>query len=61
LIRLETSIEIEGTPDTVWDLFMKPDRYTEFMESSDEMVDATDGVVRSGCVYAVRVGIPPLK
>jgi hypothetical protein len=47
LIRLETSIEIEGIPDTVWDLFMKPDRYTEFMEPSDEMVDAADGVVRS--------------
>jgi hypothetical protein len=47
LIRLETSIETEGTPDTIWDLFMKPDRYTEFMEPPDEMVDAADGVVRS--------------
>jgi hypothetical protein len=61
LIRLETSIEIDGTPDTVWDLFMKPDRYTEFLEPSDEMVDGADGIVKDKYIYTVRGGIPPLK
>lgn len=60
-MRLETSTDIAGSPEAVWDLFMKPDRYTEFMQPADEMIDAADGIVRSGYVYKVRGGIPPIK
>jgi len=60
-MRLETSTEIAGSPEAVWNLFMRPDRYTEFMEPSDEMIDAADGQVKRGYVYKVRGGIPPIK
>ena len=60
-MRIETSIEIAATPDAVWDLMMQPDRYPEFMEPADEMLDLGDGIVKEGYVYKARGGVPPIK
>lgn len=60
-MKLETSTDIAGSPAAVWDLLVKPNRYTDFMQPADEMIDAGDGIVKQGYTYKVRGGIPPIK
>ncbi len=60
-LKSSTAIDINATPNTVWDLLMQPSRYPDLMEPSDEMVDVGDGVVKEGYVYSVNGGIAPFK
>ena len=60
-MRIETSIDISASAESVWDLLMQPTRYPEVMTPSDEITELGDGVVREGYVYKERGGIPPIK
>ena len=60
-MRVETSIDIAASADSVWDLLMQPSRYPEVMTPSDEITELGDGVGKEGYVYKERGGIPPIK
>lgn len=60
-MRNEVSVDVDASPDAVWDLLMQPARYPEIMDPADEMVDIGDGIVREGYVYQVSGGIAPFK
>jgi carbon monoxide dehydrogenase subunit G len=60
-MQTEVSIEIGAAPDAVWGLLMQPDRYPEFMDPAEEMVDLGDGTVQVGYEYSAKGGVPPFK
>ncbi|NNC74193.1 MAG: hypothetical protein HKN93_01655 [Acidimicrobiia bacterium] len=60
-MRIETSIDIDSSPEAVWELLSQPARHPDFATPSDSIVELGDGEVREGYVYKEKGGIPPIK
>ena len=57
-MRLETEVEIEATPERVFDLLLDPARLDEWVTASRGVVDVPDGRLRAGSSFRqhLRVG-----
>lgn len=58
---VETTVEVEATPEQVWTLMCDTRRYAEWVVPTDEVTDPGEGEMGVGYVYRERGGIPPFK
>jgi uncharacterized protein YndB with AHSA1/START domain len=58
---VETSIEIQAPPGTLWDFISDLDRIPEWVTFTDEMLEVPEGEAREGSVYREYGGVGPKK
>lgn len=55
------SIDINSTPDVIWEMLCDPHRYPELADPTDRMLSVPDEEVDVGYVYREYGGVPPFK
>ena len=58
---VRASTEIAAPPERVWELMCAPERYPEFAEPTDRMLEIPEGEFGLGSVYREYGGVPPFK
>lgn len=59
MAKVTTSTMVDTGPEPIWELMCSPDRYPDFVEATDRMVDAGNGDFGVGYVYKEYGGIKP--
>lgn len=57
--QVAASIVIAAGPDPIWELMSDPNRYPDFVDATDRMVDVGNGEFGVGYVYKEYGGIKP--
>ncbi len=58
---VRASTLINTGPEPIWELMNSPERYPDFVEATDRMVDAGSGEFGDGYVYKEYGGLKPFK
>ncbi len=59
--KLEQTDEINAPVDAVWNLLSDVNRYPEWVEATDRIISAPEGLLEAGSEYKVYGGVPPFK
>lgn len=59
--RVETTVQVQATPEQVWKLMCDTHQYAEWVVPTDEVTDPGEGEMGVGYVYRERGGLAPFK
>jgi uncharacterized protein YndB with AHSA1/START domain len=58
---VSSSIDIDASIESLWDLVSDPPRYPEWVASTDRMIEVPKDGLRQGATYKEYAGFPPFK
>ncbi|MBI4261024.1 MAG: SRPBCC family protein [Actinobacteria bacterium] len=59
MARVAVSTDVSAAPEAIWELMSAPDRYPEYVDATDRMIDVPDEDVGVGYRYREYGGIRP--
>ncbi len=61
MFNISVSSDIDASAEATWELMIDTEKYTEWIEVTDEVLEVPDGGLKLGAVYREYGGIPPFK